>query len=247
MTDEAFIPYAPLNVPKPVAHDLWIVDGPEIRMRYFGTTLPFPTRMTVVRLPSGGLWLHSPIAWNEALGAALDTLGPVQYLVAPNTLHYWYMPQWQAHFPQARSFALAGLARRARLPLKIDETLSEQSPPDWCNVLDQCIVPGSLLSEADFFHRPSKTLILTDLIENFEVARVRSPLLRWAIKAFGVADPDGKAPIDMQWSFVGHRKSVRAAAQRMISWEPEQIIIAHGRCYHTQAVDELRRAFRWVL
>jgi hypothetical protein len=38
---------------------------------------------------------------------------------------------------------------------------------------------------------------------------------------------------------------VRAAAQRMISWDPEQSLIAQRRFYRTQAVDELRRAFRW--
>jgi hypothetical protein len=33
----------------------------------------------------------------------------------------------------------------------------------------------------------------------------------------------------------------------MMAWEPERIIIAHGRWYEGNAVAELRRAFRWVL
>ena len=59
--------YAPLNVLKPVAPDVWIVDGPVIR--FYG--LPFTTRMTVIRLPDGGLWLHSPIAMDDGLVAQL--------------------------------------------------------------------------------------------------------------------------------------------------------------------------------
>lgn len=242
----AFIPYAPLNTLKPFADDIWIVDGPEIGMRYFGVTLPFPTRMTIVRLPDG-LWVHSPIAWDHELGTALAQFGEVRHLIAPNTLHYWYLPEWQARCPEARSYGPPGLVDKARRPLTIDETLDDVAPAAWRNVFDQCLFPGDLLTEVDFLHRPSGTLILTDIIENFEPARVRNPLLRWTVKAFGAADPDGKAPFDMQWSFRGHRREVRAAAQRLVDWAPGRIILAHGRCYQVDATSELRRAFRWAL
>jgi hypothetical protein len=247
MSSGAFTPYAPLNTLKPIADNVWIVDGPEIGMRYLGLTFPFPTRMTIVRLPAGDLWVHSPIAWHDDLGGALCALGSVRYLIAPNTLHYWYLPDWQARFPRSRSYGPPGLTEQARRPLRVAETLGEQPPPAWLGIFDQCLVPGRVLTEVDFFHRPSATLILTDLIENFEPSRVRSLLLRQTIKVFGAADPDGKAPLDMQWSFFGHRHKVRDAAERMIGWAPARIILAHGRCYDAHAVAELRRAFRWVL
>src|SRR3546814_953818 len=77
----AFIPYAPLNTLKPFGPDIWTVDGPEIRMDYGPSSIPFPTRMTVVRLAGGGLWLHSPVAPEETLLAAIDRLGRVAWLV----------------------------------------------------------------------------------------------------------------------------------------------------------------------
>lgn len=83
----AFEPYAPLNVPKPFAENVWIVDGPEIRMDYGPTSMPFPTRMTVVRLASDELWVHSPIAPDPALFERIEALGPVRHLIAPNSLH----------------------------------------------------------------------------------------------------------------------------------------------------------------
>lgn len=115
------------------------------------------------------------------------------------------MPDWQARFPQARSYGPPGLIGKAGKPLRIDETLGEKPPQAWGAAFDQCLVPGRLLTEVDFFHRVSRTLILTDFIENFEPSRVRSPLLRWVMRTFGAADPDGKAPLDMQWSFLGYR------------------------------------------
>ena len=57
----------------------------------------------------------------------------------------------------------------------------------------------------------------------------------------GAADPDGKAPFDMQLSFFRHRKAVRAAVERMIAWKPERVIIAHGRWYDANASFELNR------
>lgn len=246
MTRDAYMAYTPLATLKPFAEQLWIVDGPEIRMNYLGIKLPFPTRMTIVRLPSGDLWVHSPIAPDDALVDAIHTLGPVRHLIAPNTLHYWYIPEWQARFPNARSYGAPGLAKNAKRPLTLDETLGAEPPPAWEGAFDQCVAPGTLLTEVDFFHLASRTLILTDLIENFEPNRVRNPLLRWIMKWSGAADPDGKAPIDMQWSFRRHRREMRAAYARMIAWAPERIVIAHGRCYETDGMAELRRAFRWV-
>ena len=247
MSGDAYVPYAPLQTIKDFAKDVWIVDGPEIEMRYLGLDIPFPTRMTVVRLPGRELWVHSPIAWSDGLGAEIAKLGSVSHLIAPNTLHYWYLSDWRQRFPQARTYGPPGLVDTARCPISIDETLGEQTPAQWADSISQCLIRGSLLTEVDFFHHPSRTLILTDIIENFEPSRVNRAILRWLMKAFGAADPDGKAPFDMQLSFLGHRKNVRAAANLMIGWAPERIVIAHGRCYEADAVAELRRAFRWVL
>jgi len=243
----AYRPYDPLNALKRVADDIWVVDGPEIAMHYVGIDLPFPTRMTIVRLPTGKPWLHSPIACDDILVSAVRALGSVAFLVAPSTLHYWYLPDWHNVFPDARTFAPASLTSKAHREIRIDEALGDASPEAWLDTMDQCLVTGRLMTEVDFFHRPSRTLILTDLIEDFEPARVRLPWLRWAMKLFGAADPDGKAPYDMQLSFIGHRRALRRAVTRMIDWAPEKIIIAHGRWYDRDGVAELRRAFRWVL
>ena len=125
---EAYVPYAPLGALKRLSDDLWIVDGPEIGLRYLGLTLPFPTRMTIVRLPRGELWVHSPIRWTQALGDAIADLGAVGHLVAPNTLHYWYLPDWQARYPSARSHGPPDLAKTARRPIVVDATLGDDAP-----------------------------------------------------------------------------------------------------------------------
>jgi hypothetical protein len=242
---DAYVPYAPLNVLKAVAPDVWIVDGPEIGMNWLGFTMPLSTRMTVIRLADGTLFVHSPIAPDAALMDAVAALGEVRHLIAPNSLHYWYVPDWKARFADARVFAVPGL--KAKRPLAVDAVLGNEAPPQWRGEIEQVLIAGSLLTECDFFHRPSRTAIVTDLIENFEPWRVKSWLLRLLMRIGHVCDPDGSAPRDMRPTFRGHRAALRAAVARMLAWPAERVILAHGRWYERDGARELARAFAWAL
>lgn len=243
-------PYEPINTLKAVADDLWVVDGPEITMTYpwFKTLgAPFTTRMTVVRLSSGDLWIHSPTPITEQLFTELNGLGRVSALIAPNRLHYWWIPDWIRRYPSAAIYAAPGMSAEAGARCGgFTETLSEAAPAGWQGEIDQLLVPGDFMTEAVFFHRASRTLILTDLIENFEPSRISCVTVRWLCRASGCCDPDGKMPFDLRWTFRRHKGAMRDAIRQMLVWEPERIILSHGRWYTGNAVQELKRAFRWV-
>lgn len=243
----ALVLYEPLNVLKPVAPDIWVADGPEILFGYLGVKLPFPTRMTVVRLREGGLFVHSPIPPDPALVKAVAALGPVRYIVAPNTIHYWWAPDWQALYPEARLFAVPGLARKAKRPMRVDADLGNAPPPEWADEIDQILFVGDIVSEAVFFHCASRTVILTDLIENFEPARIKSRWFRFLVKLFHAADPNGSAPYDMRATFLSRRERLRDGVRRMFAWRAERVILAHGRWYARNGDAELRRAFAWAV
>ena len=207
--------------------------------------------MTVVRLANGDVWLHSPTAFDEGLADELRALGPVTHLIAPNWIHYAYIADWQAVFPEAVAWAAPGVAKRAasrKVDMRIDHDLNpDAAEAPWQGEIEQMVVQGSQVhQEAVFFHKASKTLILTDLIENFESQNVP-----WWMRLFAglanIMDPDGQMPRDMRMTFRGHYPTLRAAVERMLGWQPERIILAHGRWYETGAEAELRRAFRFVL
>ncbi len=247
----AYALYEPVNTLKPVADNVWIVDGPEIQMSYPYLSffkVPFPTRMTVVRLGDGSLWLHSPTPLTDDLAAAIDALGRVAFLVAPNLLHFWWIGDWKARYVQARAYAAPGTRKRAEKRFTgFDADLTDAPPPEWRGEFAQVMVPGSYMTEAVFFHRASHTLILTGLIENFEPDRFSKRWLRLACQWSGCCDPDGRAPIDLRSTFLRHRGAVRQAVRRMLEWQPERVILAHGRWYPQNATAELKRAFRWAL
>lgn len=236
--------YEPLDVLKPVAPDLWLIDGPAIRFY----RLPFSTRATVIRLGDGGLWVHSPIRLTAPLRAALDALGPVRHLVAPNWIHYAYVRDWQTAYPAALSWAAPGVTGRAAsrgVEIRFDHELSDTAPAAWAGQIDQMIVPGSKVHrEAVFFHRASRSLILTDLIENFEPAKLPW-WMRPLVKLAGIAHPHGHMPPDMRATF--DKAQLGVAVRAMLDWGPQRVILAHGAWYDSNGAEELRRAFRAVL
>lgn len=242
--------YAPINVLKPVAENLWIVDGPVVRMAApFGTSMPFTTRMTVVRLANGDLWCHSPIALDAELQVALEELGPVRHLVSPNMLHYASIADWVRAYPEAIAWASPGVRERAakqKIEVIFHQDLADEAPSVWADDIDQLIFRGSrMLLEVVFFHRHSNTLILTDLIENFELDKVPHRW-HWLMRLGGVLDPDGGAPRDLRMTFWGRKDEARASLSRMLEWPTERVMLAHGRWYPENGMAELRRAFRWL-
>lgn len=242
--------YEPLDTLKPVGDGLWVVDGPVVRMANFtGLSVPFPTRMVVVRLGGGGLFLWSPTELGDGLRSRIEALGQVRHLVSPNRIHYAHVGAWKRAYPEATAWASPGVRERAasqRIEVAFDADLCDEPDPAWRDDLDQLVFRGSrYMEEVVFFHRATRTVILADLIENFErgkVGRAFGLLARLA----GSLDPDGKAPIDLRLTFMGRKREARASFERMLAWEPEKVIMAHGRPYYRDGGAELCRAFRWL-
>lgn len=238
--------YWPINVLKSVEDNVWIVDGPIIRVAICGFGMPFPTRMTIVRLADRGLFVHSPTVLTAELKAEVKELGTPRYLIAPSWLHYWWIPQWKRAFPDARVFVAEGVRKRARQHIDFDtEPLEADRGYPWDDGIYTLQARGRFRTEVIFFHKGSRTLILTDFIENFEPRMIDSLFVRLLIRVGGVQDPQGGMPRDMRLTY--SRKKLRSIVEIMLSWNPERIIIAHGRWYERNGAAELRRAFRGQL
>jgi hypothetical protein len=243
-------PYEPLDVLKPIADGLWVVDGGVSWMALaIGLRIPFPTRMVVIQLPSGGLVLWSPTAPSHRLRAQVDALGPVAHLVSPNKLHYAQIGAWKRAYPDAVAWASPGVrerARASRMEVTFDADLGDAAEQAWDGTLDQVVFRGSrVVEEVVFFHRASRTAILADLIENFEPRRLGT-VMAATMRLVGASDPDGKATLNYRMTFAGNHDIARASLARLLAWAPERIVFAHGRWYERDGTAELRRAFRWL-
>lgn len=219
---------------------VWLVDGESVR--FF--TLPFSTRMTVIRLANGDLWVHSPVCLTDPLRDAIDALGPVRWLIAPNHLHHLFVADWQQAWPNAALWGTREVQEK-RPDLRFDGTLGEGEPP-WLAEIDQLLFTGSpAMTECVFLHKASRTLIVADLIENFHPDQL-GWLQRPLAKAAGVVSPNGGMPIDWRFSFRGHHDQARAHIEHILAWQPERIVMAHGVLIESNADAFLRRSFRWL-
>lgn len=223
------------------APEVWIAAGETVP--FF--TLPYTTRMTVIRLPDRSLFIHSPEKLDDALVRELAGLGEVRHLVSPNKLHHLFLSEWLEAYPQAKSYAAPGLAEK-RPDLRFDEQLTDRAPAAWAETIEQLVFRGSpAMEEVVFFHRPTRSLILTDLIENFE-PKALSPFHRGLARLVGIVAPEGKTPIDWRFTFLFGRATARRCLERMLAWQPERIILAHGLCIETDGTAFLQRSFRWL-
>ena len=239
--------YTPINTVKELDGSLWLVDGPEIKFGPGPFKIPFPTRMTLLRRPDGKLVVHSPTALDAALKAQVDALGEVADLVAPNKIHYWWVRDWKDAYPTARVLSAPGVKERAgdRLP-HVDQDLDGSPVDGWSDDIAYIPVTSRFMTEAVLWHRPSRTLILTDLIENFEPERVKSWWLRTLMRLGGILHPHGSMPRDMRQTFRGREDHLRLCVRQMIAFDPQRIVLAHGKVYDENARAELERAYRWL-
>ena len=201
---------------------IWTTEGPVVS--FFG--FPYPTRMAVIKLSSGGLFVWSPIALSPALKREIDALGPVRCLVSPNLLHHLFLGEWKAAYPDARLFAPPGLRKR-RKDLAFDADLGDTPDPLWAADIDQVLVRGSFaMTEVVFFHRASGAAIFADLIQNFP----RDYYKGWRgllARLGGIVAAQSRRAADWRASFID-RSAARAALARILAWPIERVLIAHG-------------------
>jgi hypothetical protein len=233
--------YPPLDVLKPVADDLWVVDsGPLMVAR-----IPLPVRMTVIRVEDGML-LHSPTRYGRNLRDAITAIGPIRHLVAPSFAHWIFMKDWLAACPEAITWAAPGLRDRRQVRgagLRLDRDLGG---PAWDGI-EQCVIPGGGgFREVALLHRPSRTVLLSDLVQNLEPEKL-PVLARPLARLLGVTAPDGRAPVYLRAMVRLRRRDAASAVSRVLAWEPDRVIFAHGRWFERDGPAELRRSFRWLV
>jgi hypothetical protein len=225
---------------EPFGPSLYVADGPTVS--FFG--FPYSTRMGVARLQDGSVWVWSPIALTEELAVEVRSIGSVRYIVSPNKLHHLFMQEWADHWPDARLYAPPGLARR-KAALHFYADLGDEPIAAWEADIDQAIFRGSFaMAEVAFFHRPSRTAIIGDLIQRFSEADI-SGWKGLVMKLAGLVGERGSTPPDWRASFLRHGPA-RAALQKVLGWNPERLLIAHGSCAQTGAADIIAAALSWI-
>jgi hypothetical protein len=214
--------------------DLWLRPTP---FRALG--LWVGRQLVVVRLPGGGLWVHSPVPWDAGLRAHLAAIGEVRHVMAPNRYHDECLREFQAEYPEAAFHASPGL-ERVRRDVRFAHQLSDEPHPDWAGVIDQHLIKGMPgHNEVVFLHRASRSLIIADIAFNFggDVPWFTKTVLRLS-QVWGRF-----APSRFGRSLMRDRRAVRASIDAILDWDFDRIVVGHGTNIETGGKAALRETF----
>jgi len=205
-----------------VADDIWVAQQVLVKP---GRVL-IPINMTVLRLRDGSLLVHAPIAIDESLAQSLDALGPVRQVVAPNSFHHLFVTPCLQRYPQAALWVAPGLPAK-RSDLKPAGVLGMDQPP-WAGELDTLVIDGApKLREVVFFHRASRSVLVTDLLFNMtDPATFTTGLV---LRLMGTYR---RLAVSRAWRlYTKDRRAQQPTLQALLAWPFERIIPAHGTVY----------------
>ena len=221
-----------------VEETLWVAQMPLVT---YGLALS--TRMTVCRLKSGDLWVHSPISPHQELREQIDAKGTVRYIIAPNRQHHFFIRDFVAAYPDALLFGSPDLPKK-RPDIHFDGVLGDTPEPGWIAELDQVPIRGNIFhDEVVFFHRHSRTLIVADLCIS---GHPEQPwLTRGVLWLAGVYEKPGPL-IDVKLAYLD-KKAARASLEKVMNWDFDKIVLSHGHLINSKAKKVFDQAYRFLL
>lgn len=220
---------------EPFADGIWTLARPQ---RFWGVECG--TRMTVVRLSDGGLFVHCPVALDDATRRAVDALGPVRAVVAPSLFHHLYVGQWMKQYPDATFNPCPGLAEK-RPDLAWGSTLGDEAHDRWAADLDQLPLTARFEREVVFFHRKTRTMVCADALLN--LSKHPSRVTRLVALLMANTAP-GKGW--MERIAVKDWKLGRKQVDRILAWDIDGITLAHGDMVPHDGRRVMREAYSWL-
>jgi hypothetical protein len=216
---------------------VWFREAP---VRFLG--LHLKSTMAVLRLADGGLVLYSPVALTPELRAAVEALGTVAHLYAPDLQHHLWVGEWAAAFPKARVHAPPGL-RKKRPDLRIDRVHGERPEPAFEGTVDEIPIAGFRLQETALFYRPAGVLLVADLVHN-----VGQPTHGWTrtyTRMMGFYDRVALSRF-LRWTAFSDRKAARRSIDELLARPFDRLIVGHGAPLPSGGHEAVASTYGWL-
>jgi hypothetical protein len=218
-----------------IGENLWIVRK-EFRVPGFGN---LGGCATIMAYEPGKLMIVSPVRFEDAEFKEIGKLGEVRYLVSPNPVHHIYLPRAKRAFPKA---LVAGPPRSAlkQEDLDFDVILTEETKFPWAAGVDTFRIQARapLDEEYAFFHRESKTLVVTDFV--FNIQNPGNWMNQMFLKLNGA---DRRLGMTRLGKLMFKPASVHANVDKMLALKPENLVMCHGEPVIGGAVSRLKKSF----
>jgi len=220
--------------------EIWFAEGAHAVSAGFH----YPTRMAVIRLAKGALFIWSPVALTPQLRDEVDALGNVAFMVTPTAMHHVALPAWRDAYPDAVLYGAPGSGKRAK-HVPFDAVLGDEPAAGWAGQIDQVLMHGNVIAtEAMFFHRASGAVLVADLLQNFPPDWFKG-WRAWIARRDGMIGAEPRTPQKFRAAFV-NRKAARASLAKVLVWPARRVLVAHGTLVREEGAAFLAHAFRWL-
>lgn len=197
-------------------------------------------RMTVIQLLDGNLVVHSPCSPDPDVIEDVRKLGPVTHIVAPSRMHNLYLEDWLTAFPGAKLVGAPEMdADNRNLPFK--QILGiEGEVGGYSELLYRLVEGAPKFNELAFFHLPTSTLIVADLL--FNVREKQGLLGNLALRAYGT--DKGPAASRLFRVLTNDEHALKLSLNRILMWDFDRIIVGHGEIIESGGKTILQQAWR---
>ena len=145
--------------PRPLAENLWLASYP---LSVLGTQ--HGRNVTLIRLASGKVVVHSMAPFTAEGVAEMQALGPVGWVMEAMLLHDTYAREGREAFPSVPFLGPPGFSE----VVKFSTSPLLPVPPEWAGEIEVFAIGGApKLQEHVCLHVPTRTLIVADLVFNF--------------------------------------------------------------------------------
>ncbi len=206
--------------PKPVAEDLWTLQYP---LRMLGA--PIGRTVSIIRLSSGKLVIHSTAPFSPEDVAAIKELGEPGWLVDVTNIHDTHAKEGRAAFPGIPYLAPEGFSEAAGISTQPLST----PPAEWGDEVQVLELAGKaeMAREYAVFHQPSRTVIVADLAFHVTEDAPAGLRLYASVVLKGGGSHDTAMPAPQKWA-ARDKEAFERSLEQMMAWDFERVITGHG-------------------
>ena len=226
----------PYDLFRKLADGLSIVDGD-----WYDS--PFRRRMTLMGLSGGRLMVHNAFHLRNEDYGKISQLGKVAYIVVPNQFHSSEPDGMKHAFPNSK--LLISPDSYSKLPAGVSEHgMLPDLPADIQGDVECLEFLGTrIIREMVFLHKPSRTLVLTDLAFNMDMPKNGLQRFFFKLNALG----DGFGPSNLcKHLFINNRNLAQQSYEQILKWNFDRIIVNHGRVVESGGHAAFKEAFSFL-
>ena len=196
--------------------------------------------VTIIRLASGKLLIHSTADFSVQDLDDIRGLGEPGWLLEATNFHDTLASQGRAALPDIPYLVPPGFKNAESLGARPISSAADQ----WAGEIEVIELGGMpAIREHVLFHRPSKTLIVADLIFNLDPSA--GAWTRIFLRATaGLKNFPGTSRLFRLW--IKDRAAFNESIDRITHLEFERVIVAHGEPIVTNAKQRFLDALKWT-